>query len=189
MKIQEYFPRIICINPTGNETSWTEAASRFKACGLSVERVDETPAEALQIPYGVAYSKADLALLLTFYREVVRAYKDRVERFLVLTSRAKFPKNFPSLSERILDEMPFVWDLFYFGYQDASFKDRPKKGQLVYDIHYANGLSGLAVNHRFYHLFLEDARVPRAPLDEHIKSVSLAANIFCVNPPLVTISN
>ncbi len=153
--------------------------------GFPVENVERAKPDSLVMPYAAAFSRNDLSLVLAFYNEVQRAYKDGVPNLLVFSNHTHFSKRFSQFDE-MCEFLPSDWDLLYLGWSGISHRDKPEKDKPFARINYASGLIGLAINNRFYHLFLEGAKVPQYPLDEHIKSLSLACDIYCAYPSLVS---
>jgi hypothetical protein len=184
MKASEFFQRAVHIYEPPLR-SIVDGLKQLKELGFKpILHLSPSP-ESLLIPPTAPYTTADLAELSGFYQVIHKAKEDRIARLLVAGPKIQFSKGFNKKIEMVLDELPSDWDLVYFGYTDASFRDVPTKDKLLYQVNYASGLQLIGINNRFYHLFLETARVPVGPLDEHLKRISLPSNIFVINPPLV----
>jgi hypothetical protein len=176
MNISAFFPRVISIGPEPDYKT-------FRAQGLNPDPKQVPNPTGLLMPHGAPFTQDDLARLLIFQQIILQAHSDGIERVLILDSKVSFTRGFKGRIEGIVDNLPREWDLLYLGWKDASFRDKPTPKQRLYQVNYATGTYALGINNRFYHLFLEDTRVPLYPLDEHLKSVSLASNVFVINPP------
>jgi hypothetical protein len=185
MKTNEFFKRIVCINDAAATRRWNESQYQFRTRGLNVDRIEQKDAKWLTMPFGALFTPDDLALLLTFYQVVRQAQLDGIESVLVLGDNIKLHEKFETRAEQVWGEAVMDWDLIYLGYNEVNLRDKHKKGASLTRINYGSGLLGLGINNRFYHLFLEEARLPKYSLDEHLKAISLASNIYCVNPPLI----
>lgn len=183
MKTNDFFNRVSYIFPEENRT-------KIKLNCLSQGISIDTYAPIIQspvMPHVAPFSAAELIELLSFYSVIRSASVDRIERLLILSGNLKFSKGFQKNIERVFEEMPQKWDLLFLGYQDATLKSPKKEEDKI--IHAASSVDGcfaVGVNHSFFHLFLEDAKVPQYNLNQHIKVLSLVSDLFIVSPPLIT---
>ena len=185
MTTNEFFSKVIYLSPPQFKT-WVRVRDELARRSILVHYVESDDPSMHVVPYQAPFTPRELADLLTFYKVIRQAAADRLDRILVLSSKIKLCRGFLEQSERVYEQLPFGWDLVYFGYSDVKLVvGNTPSTQLVYKAMTVEGTFALAINNSFYHLFLEETRVPCYNLNQHIKQISSNINLFVVIPPLV----
>lgn len=187
MNTNELFERVVCVTSESADKTWQQMRRHCDVLGIRLNQISAIDGGLQPLPHGANFTTYELGALLTFYSIIRQAYKDRVNSVLVLGDGVLFHRQYAELEEVVIAQIPSDWDLLYWGHEEAQFREpvAPDKSQLVRKVFCATGTHAIGVHNDFYHLFLEDARVPRYSLNAHIHAVSLVCDIFVVIPPLV----
>ena len=186
MKTNEYFERIVYLSPH-DETKYRTAFIKDSIShGINTEVVDSIDSNQVTMPHQATFSRNQLAEVLSFYGVIRRAHMDRINRLLVFSGNVKLRKDYKEREEMVFAQMPHEWDLTYWGHLACQTTQVDTSDKYLHKTFHADGTFALAINNSFYHIFLEDAKVPVSSLNEHIRSISLAIQMYVVLPPLAT---
>jgi hypothetical protein len=189
MNLSGFFQRTVIITQRGREMQCSNLQDALRSIGAEAEAFDAQDPSSLVLPSPSPMMADQLSEYLAVYNIMRRAHIDQVPRLLILRDNVKINDKSASNISAIINQVPHSWDLLFFAHQARLFKViedslDPENNKFVFPVWWAAGTSALGINYPFYHLFLEKAKIPTCDLDATIKSVSLAANIFIVNPPL-----
>lgn len=184
MKSNEFFERIVYLNPAGSNL-WERVASDCAKYGISFNKI-EMDDPALQVmPSQTFFTSTELAELLSFYKVIRQAALDRLERVLVLSSNFKLRTDYIAHEERAFEQLPHEWDVIYFGHTNYQPITREfKSTSIVRQVYSAQGTFAVAINNSFYPFILEYGRVPTGNLSQLLQNSSLDARIWAIIPPL-----
>jgi GR25 family glycosyltransferase involved in LPS biosynthesis len=185
--LQDYFPRIYCINLDRRTDRWEECQSEFNKHNLNVERFPAIDGKALETIPGL--SAGNVGAIYS-HRAVLQFAKDnQFENILILEDDVEFHENLNSLLVDFIDEVPDDWDLLFFGANHSAnniWMTEPliKKSEHIYKIvrSYANHC--YVVRHSAYGKLIEALSRKDKPNDVLVSDVQKDLNCYLFRPHL-----
>ena len=185
MTTNEFFEQVVCLTSEAANKAWQQSRAQAELLGIKLHQILQVDGQTQTMPHGAPFSANELGELLSFYNVIRNAQRNRIKSVLILGDGVLFHNKYSELEEDVFAQVPPSWEVLYLGHSDAQLREPPKKDEHVHKAFWAKGTHAIAVSHRFYHLFLEDARVPRHNLDGHMHAVSLVSDTFVIIPKLV----
>lgn len=179
-KLNELIAKAFCINLYFRQDRWAEASAQFAAEGLNVERFNAIHGKEFKTEYRI--KPGNCGCNLSHLQVIQQAKFMGLPAIMVFEDDVVLRKNFVSLIDQILEDLPPEWDLIML----AGTHKKPLS--LVTDKLYLANESycnhAYIVRECLYDLLIMRLQEFNCPLDVIFTEVQLTHHVYVTNPPM-----
>jgi len=183
MLLNQLFPHQVCINLDRRADRWERMQTEFARHGIDrVRRFSARDGNALVLPSHWKHTAGAYGCLLSHVQVVQEARELGHESVLIFEDDAVLDPEFTTKFATFIEELPFDWDLLYFG---ALHKDEPAPvSDHVYRITKGNSTYAYALRSTVFDAFVELNRRADHVLDVNAYRLQERFNCYCFMPNL-----